>query len=88
MKPIIIYESTHHENTKKLVDALAKKHNMKTVSIENAESVDLSEYDIVGLAAGIAFGKFYKRMEEFAAKSRQENRCSFSILAGIQAVDM
>lgn len=68
MKPIIIYESTHHENTKKLVDALAKKHNMKTVSIENAESVDLSEYDIVGLAAGIAFGKFYKRMEEFAAK--------------------
>ena len=68
MKSIIIYESTHHENTKKLVDALAKKHNMKTVSIENAEPVDLSEYDIVGLAAGIAFGKFYKRMEEFAAK--------------------
>ena len=57
MKSIIIYESTHHENTKKLVDALA-----------NAEPVDLSEYDIVGLAAGIAFGKFYKRMEEFAAK--------------------
>ena len=68
MKSIIIYESTHHENTKKLVDALAKKHNMKTVSIENAESVDLLEYDIMGLAAGIAFGKFYKRMEEFAAK--------------------
>ena len=56
MKSIIIYESTHHENTKKLVDALAKKHNMKTVSIENAESVDLLEYDIMGLAAGIAFG--------------------------------
>lgn len=54
MKSIIIYESTHHENTKKLVDALAKKHNMKTVSIENAEFVDLSEYDIMGLAAGIA----------------------------------
>jgi len=68
MKSIIIYESTHHENTKKLVAALAKKHNMKTVSIENAESVDLLEYDIMGLAAGIAFGKFYKRMEEFAAK--------------------
>ena len=47
---------------------LQKKHNMKTVSIENAESVDLSEYDIMGLAAGIAFGKLYKRMEEFAAK--------------------
>ncbi len=68
MKSIIIYESTHHENTKKLVDAIAKKYNVETVSIENADGVDLSEYDIVDLAAGIAFGKFYKRMEEFAAK--------------------
>ena len=68
MKSIIIYESTHHENTKRLVDAIAKKHNVENVSIENAEAIDLSGYDIVGLAAGIAFGKFYKRMEEFAAK--------------------
>ena len=60
MKSIIIYESTHHENTKKLVDALAKKHNMETVSIESAESVDLSGYDIIGLAAGIAFGGYVK----------------------------
>lgn len=68
MKSIIIYESTHHGNTKKLVDAIAKKYNVDTVSIENAESVDLSGYDMVGLAAGIAFGKFYRRMEEFAIK--------------------
>lgn len=68
MKVIIIYESTHHGNTKKLVDAIAKKHNVETIRIENAESVELSGYDMVGLAAGIAFGKFYKRMEEFAAK--------------------
>lgn len=68
MKSIIIYESTHHGNTKKLVDAIAEKHNVETVGIENAGSVDLSGYDMVGLAAGIAFGKFYSRMEEFAAK--------------------
>lgn len=68
MKSILIYESTHHENTKRLVDAIAKKHNVEAVSIENAEYTDLSEYAMVGLAAGIAFGKFYKRMEEFAAK--------------------
>lgn len=68
MKSIIIYESTHHGNTKKFVDAVAKKHNAETVSIEKAESIDLSVYDIIGLAAGIAFGKFYKHMEEFAAK--------------------
>ena len=68
MKPIIIYESTHHGNTKKLVDAIAAKHNIETVSIENAESIDLADYDLIGLAAGIAFGKFYKRLEKFAAK--------------------
>ncbi len=28
MKSMIIYESTHHENTKKLVDAIAKKHSV------------------------------------------------------------
>lgn len=68
MKSIIIYESTHHGNTKKIVDAITQKHNAEAVSIEDAESVELSGYDMVGLAAGIAFGKFYKRMEEFAAK--------------------
>ncbi len=67
MKSIIIYESTHHGNTKKLVEAIAAKHNVEAVSIENAESIDLSGYDMIGLAAGIAFGKFYSRMEGFAA---------------------
>lgn len=68
MKSIIIYESTHHGNTKKLVDAIAAKHHVETVSIENARSAELSGYDMVGLAAGIAFGKFYKQMEKFAEK--------------------
>ena len=49
MKSIIIYESTHHENTKKLVDAIVKKHNVETASIENAESIDLPGYDTIGL---------------------------------------
>ena len=66
MKSIIIYESTHHGNTKKLVDAIAGKHQVEAVSIENADSIDLSAYEMIGLAAGIAFGKFYRRMEKFA----------------------
>lgn len=68
MKVIIIYESTHHGNTKKLVDAIAAKYAVETVSVEKAESIDLSAYDLIGLAAGIAFGKFYKRTEIFAAQ--------------------
>ena len=68
MKAIIIYESTHHGNTKKLVQAIAAKYHVETASIEGAESIDLSSYDRIGLASGIAFGKFYKRMEKFAEK--------------------
>lgn len=68
MKTIIIYESTHHGNTKKLVEAIAAEQNVDVVSIENAEAIDLSDYDMVGLAAGIAYGKFYKRTENFATK--------------------
>ena len=68
MKSIIIYESTHHRNTKKLVDAIGKKYHVETSSVENAGAIDLSGYGRIGLAAGIAFGKFYKGIEEFAAK--------------------
>ena len=68
MKSMIIYESTHHGNTKKLVDAIAKKHSVETAGIEEAKSIDLSGYDMVGLASGISFGKFYRRMAEFAIK--------------------
>ncbi len=68
MKSMIIYESAHHGNTKKLVDAIAKEHPVETAGIEEAKSIDLSGYDMVGLASGISFGKFYRRMEEFATK--------------------
>lgn len=37
MKTIIIYESAHHGNTKKLVDAIVKKYGIKGISIDEAE---------------------------------------------------
>lgn len=66
MNTIIIYESTHHGNTKKLVDAICEKFSVLSVSIENAANVDFSQYDTIGIASGIAFGKFYKATETFA----------------------
>lgn len=48
MKTVIIYESTHHSNTKKLVDAIAEKYNVETVSIENAGGMDLEQFDTIG----------------------------------------
>ncbi len=42
MNTVIIYESAHHGNTKKLVDAIAKKYNVRKASIDEAEGIDLS----------------------------------------------
>lgn len=68
MNTIIIYESTHHGNTKKLVDAICEKFSVLAVSIEDATNVDFSQYNTIGIASGIAFGKFYKAMETFATE--------------------
>lgn len=65
MKTLIIYESTHHGNTKKLVDAIAEKYGVDTVPVNSAGTLDFSKYDLVGIAAGIAFGKLYKATEKF-----------------------
>ena len=66
MNAIIIYISTHHENTKKLVDAISEKYNIKAVPLSEAHTIDLNSYDIIGFASGIAFGKFYEPLERFA----------------------
>ncbi len=66
MKTIIIYESSHHENTKKLVDAISKRHEITAVPVTQASHLDLRAYDVIGLASGIAFGSFYPQIQKFA----------------------
>ncbi|MDO5311703.1 MAG: flavodoxin domain-containing protein [Clostridia bacterium] len=79
MKTIIIYESTHHENTYKLVKAIADKHKTDIVSVEKAGNADLNEYDLIGFASGIAFGKFYKEITEFAKNNMPHGKSVFFI---------
>lgn len=63
MKTAIIYESYHHGNTKKICDAIGDKYEVELIdakgSIENLE-----EYDLIGLASGVAYGKYYKTITE------------------------
>lgn len=74
MKTIIIYESTHHGNTKKLVDAIAQRYGVQTVAIEKVSGVDWKAYDRIGIASGVAFGKFYEATEAFAQESLPEGK--------------
>lgn len=66
MKTAIVYESTHQGNTKKLLDAIAQKHEVVLIDATGAGSFSLEEYDVIGFASGVAFGKFYKKITEVA----------------------
>jgi flavodoxin len=63
-KAIIFYYSFHHENTKKMVDAIAAALPVRIVSVPVQETADLSEYDLVGFASGVYMSKFGKPMEK------------------------
>ena len=66
MKSIIVYGSRHHGNTKKLVTYLAEKHEIKIVDAETDLKVDLNDYDLIGFASGIDFGRFYDPVMDLA----------------------
>lgn len=66
MKVIIVFESTHHGNTKKLVDAIAAKNEVDLVDATEADSVNYESYDMIGFASGAAYGKFYKKVTSLA----------------------
>lgn len=78
MKTGIVYESTHQGNTKKLLDAIAEQYEVTLIDAADAD-MDLSAYDVIGFASGIAFGKFYKRITKIAETKLPENKKVFFI---------
>ena len=69
MPTVIIYYSKHHGNTKKLVDAIKEAHpEVKTIDITENRIEDLSQYDRIGIASGIYFGKVNKDLIEYIKK--------------------
>ena len=76
-KTVIIYASTHHGNTRKLVEAIAAKHGVDTIDATAEQSADLSEYEVIGFASGIDFGKFYECVEQFLRDNLPEKKKVF-----------
>ncbi len=69
MKSVIIYESNHHGNTEKLVKALAEEFNIELVDAKDNKKIDFNGYDLIGLASGICWKRFYKNVESYAEKT-------------------
>lgn len=76
-KTIIIYASKHHENTYRLLEAIAKKYEVVLLNAEEQKRRDLTEFDLIGFASGIDFGKFYSSVEEFLKENLPDNKKVF-----------
>lgn len=76
-KAAIVYASTHHGNTKKLVDAICQTYPVSLIDAAVQNQADLSEYDLIGVASGIDFGSFYEPVEVFLKNNLPENKPVF-----------
>ncbi len=76
-KAVIIYASTHHGNTRKLVEAIANKYDIDKIDATKHQQSDLSGYDLIGFASGINFGKFYDSVEDFLENNLPERKRVF-----------
>ena len=79
MKTAIVYYSEHHGNTKKLLDAIAAKHDVTLINVTKSPETDLSGYDRIGLASGIYYSSFAKQLLAYAEEHLPEGKDVFYI---------
>jgi len=79
VKVAIAYYSQHHGNTKKLLDAIKTLGDVTLINVVECKEADLSDYDIIGFASGTYYGKFNKRVIEFAKKNLPSKKSVFLI---------
>ncbi|HIY39237.1 MAG TPA: flavodoxin family protein [Candidatus Agathobaculum merdigallinarum] len=60
MKTAICYYSRHHGNTLKVLQAMAEEGNVDLIDVTTRQAVPLENYDCVGFASGVYFGKFHE----------------------------
>lgn len=79
MKTAVIYYSNHHGNTKKVLDAIAKKFDVTLIDVAAAADIDLKRYDLIGFASGIYYSKFHRSLLSFAEQHLPEEKKVFFI---------
>jgi len=78
MKTAILYESYHHGNTKKICDAIRQKHEVTLIDARGGIE-DLEKYDLIGIASGAAYGKYYKTITDVTRNKLPQNKKVFFI---------
>ncbi len=86
-KAVIIYASTHHGNTKKVVDAIAKEFDVELVDATQVHEKDLTDYDLIGFASGIYAAQFHQQIKNFAQANLPQNKKIFFIMTSAMNKD-
>lgn len=79
MKTAIIYYSKHNNNTKKVIDAIAKNNDITLIDASKTAVEDLSGYDLIGFASGIYYSKFHQSVLKFAENNLPPEKKVFFI---------
>lgn len=76
----IVYASVHHENTRRIAEAIADELNADVFTVDEAEGVDFRHYRLVGLGSGIYFGRHHHSLLRFVEtwQSKPEHVFLFS----------
>ena len=77
MKACIVYASTHHGNTLKVVCAIAKECDVELIDATKVKEKDLEPYDLIGFASGIFYSKFSAPVLNFARDNLPDNKDVF-----------
>ena len=88
MRTVIIYASTHHGNTRKVVEAISNEFNVELVDATKVHEWDLSQYDLIGFASGIFYTKFAKPVLEFARTNLPAKKKVFLIATAGNPMDL
>jgi len=79
MKTAICYYSRHHGNTRKVLEAMAGECEVDLIDVTTRQTVRLEEYDCIGFASGIYFGKFQTSVLQFAQQYLPERKNVFFV---------
>jgi flavodoxin len=61
----IVYASVHHENTRRIAEAIAEELQADLFTVDQAQDVDFRNYQLVGLGSGIYFGRHHPLLHHF-----------------------
>ena len=79
MKTAICYYSRHHGNTRKVLEAMAREGEVDLLDVTTRQAVRLEDYDCIGFASGVYFGKFQESVLAFARQYLPQGKPVFFV---------